>query len=176
MSLLRAVNLGAHNKVPMPALREHLAEVGFDDVRTYVQSGNIVTRSAHRSAAEVGKLVAAVVKDNFGVDTIVVVRSPKQLSAILDWNPFPDATEREPKWVQVVHLTGTPDQAAVSRLLTADVGDEAIAAKGKEIVVDYADGIQASKADRAIKQAKLGVEGTARNWRTLTALVEMTAD
>lgn len=172
--MLRAVNLGARNKVPMPALRSRLVEAGFDDVQTYVQSGNIVTRSSHRSAAKVGALVGAIVKEHFGVVTPVVVRSPQQLAGVLAWNPFPEAAERDPKLVQVVHLTGKPDPAAMTKLLAADVGADIVAARGEEIIVHYAAGIHASRADRAIKSAKLGVEGTARNWRTLTALVEMT--
>ncbi len=173
--MLRAVNLGARNKVAMPVLRELLAQAGFDDIRTYVQSGNIVTSSPHRSPARVGSLIGAVVKEHFAVDTPVVVRSPLQLADVLAWNPFPEAAAREPKMVQVIHLTGTPDAAAVQGLLAADVGADAVVARGEELVVHYAGGVHASPADRVIRSARLGVEGTARNWRTLTALVEMTS-
>lgn len=176
VSLLRAVNLGARNKVPMPLLRERLADAGFAEVRTYVQSGNVVTRSAHRSPQRVARAVHDVVAEHFGVETPVVVRSPRQLTDVLAWNPFPEAAAREPRLVQVVHLAGPPDPAAVERLLAADVGDDQVAARGEELVVRYAGGVHSSRADRVVKAAGLGVAGTARNWRTLAALVDMAAD
>ena len=86
--LLRAVNLGNHNKVSMPVLREALSAEGFGAVRTYVQSGNIVLTSRHRSAAAVGDAVAAVVERCAGVRTPVIVRTPAQLDAIAAWDPF----------------------------------------------------------------------------------------
>ena len=176
VSLLRGINLGAHNKVSMPLLREALAEAGFDDVRTYVQSGNIVTRSSHRSPAKVAKAVRELVAERFDVDTPVIVRSPMQLAAVLAWNPFPDAVAAEPKLVQVWHLSGPPDPDALQALLAADTAPDVLVAKGEEIVVHYANGVHASKADRVLRRHPLGVDATARNWRTLTALCELTAE
>jgi uncharacterized protein (DUF1697 family) len=174
VSLLRGINLGARNKVSMPALREALVEAGFDDVRTYVQSGNVVTRSAHRSPARVAQQVREVVAERFDIDTPVIVRSPKQLAAVRAWNPFPEAAAADPKLVQVWHLSGPPDPAAVQALLAADVEPDAFAAEGNEIVVHYAGGMHASKADRVLRRQSLGVDATARNWRTLNALCDMT--
>ncbi|CAN5895468.1 DUF1697 domain-containing protein [soil metagenome] len=178
VSLLRGINLGARNKVPMPALREALAAAGFDDVQTYVQSGNVVTSSGHRSRDRVAALVREVVAAHFGVDVPVVVRSPAELAALLAWNPFPVASAERPKLVQVTHLVATPAPADVEALLAA-VEDmpERVAVRGAEVVVDYSLGIQTSKVQGAWLAKRLGgVDGTARNWRTLTALCELTAD
>ena len=95
---------------------------------------------------------------------------------MLEWNPFPDAVAAEPKLVQVWHLSGQPDPAAVEALLAADTAPDVVVAKGEEIVVHYANGVHASKADRVLRRHSLGVDATARNWRTLTALCEMTAE
>ena len=97
ISLLRAVNLGSHNKVSMPALREHLAEAGFEDVRTYVQSGNLVTTSGHRTEKGVARAVAKVVAERHGVGVPVIVRSPEDMARVLALDPFPAATKRQPK-------------------------------------------------------------------------------
>lgn len=171
--LLRAVNLGARNKVSMPVLRTLLEQAGFDDVRTYVQSGNVVVRSSRRSRERVAALVSRTVAEHFGVDTPVVVRTPGELRAVLDWNPFPDAAAEHPRLVQVWHLLATPEPAGVEAVLTADV-PERIAVRGDEVVVDFVQSIQGSKVSPAWLARRLGVDGTARNWRTLTALVEMT--
>lgn len=174
VALLRAVNLGRVNKVSMPVLREALTEAGFTDVRTYVQSGNIVLGSPLRSAAKVGAEVGRVVHERFGVDTPVVMRTGAQLAAVLEWNPFPDAARERAKLVHVVHLTGVPAADKVEALLAADVGPASVAHRGAEVVVDWYDVSGGSAADKAMK--KLGVQGTARNWRTLTALVDLTRD
>lgn len=172
VALLRAVNLGARNRVPMPALREALTGAGFTDVRSYVASGNVVLGSPLRSAAKVGTAVRDVIAERFGVDTPVLVRTGPQLAAVLDWNPFPDAAADHPHLVAVLHLAGQPSAAAVQALLAGDFAPVRVAHRGAEVVVDWHERSGIPKVDRALR--KLGVVATARNWRTLTALVEMT--
>jgi uncharacterized protein (DUF1697 family) len=172
VALLRAVNLGARNKVSMPKLREVLAESGFGNVRTYVNSGNVVLDSPLRSAAKVGTAVHDVVAEHFGVDTPVVVRTGTQLADVLAWNPFPEAVDREPKLVAVIHLTAEPAAAAVEEVLAANVAPDEIAVRGQEVVVAWAKGTGNPRTDRVLR--KIGVAGTARNWRTLAALVDLT--
>ena len=169
VALLRAVNLGRVNKVSMPVLREALTEAGFTDVRTYVQSGNVLLDSPLRSPAKVGAEVGRIVHERFGVNTPVVMRTGRQLREILDWNPFPEAAAERPELVHVVHLTATPDADKVEAMLAA--GGPTVAHRGDDVVVDWVDATGAGPADRALR--KLGVDGTARNWRTLTALVEL---
>lgn len=171
VALLRAINLGSHNKVPMPALRTALTEAGFTDVRTYLQSGNVVLGSDLTEAADVGRAVRTVVAEMSGVDTPVVVRRGAELAEVLAWNPFPEAAAERPKLVQVVHLVAEPDPAAVEAVLAVDVAPDAVAVRGREVVVAYAATIRNSRADSALR--KLKVDGTARNWRTLTALVDL---
>lgn len=96
VSLLRGVNLGARNKVNMPRLRVALAEAGFDDVRTLVQSGNVIARSRHRSPEKVAKTVHEVIREHFDLEVPVTVRTPGQLREVLDWCPFPAESAREP--------------------------------------------------------------------------------
>ena len=174
VSLLRAVNLGARNKVSMPVLRGLLEQAGFDEVRTYVQSGNIVTRSSHRSSDKVSGVIGGIIAEHFDVDTPVAVRSPQQLRAVLEWNPFPQAAAERPKLVTVCHLLRTPKPVDVEALLAENVS-EPIAVRGDEVVIDYAAGSHSSKVSPAWLARRLKVEATARNWRTLTALVEMTS-
>ena len=172
VALLRAVNLGSHHKVSMPVLREALAGAGFTNVRTYVQSGNVVLDSPLRSPAKVGAEIGRVVQERFGVDTPVVMRTGAQLRAVLDWNPFPDAAAERPQLTNVVHLAAAPAPAAVEAVLTADVAPDAVAVRGLEMVVAHAVTSQNRRTAAALK--KIGVDGTTRNWRTLTALVELT--
>ena len=174
VALLRAVNLGARNKVSMPALRTALAEAGFTDVRTYVQSGNVVLGSDLTEPADVGLAVRTVVAEVSGVDTPVVVRRGEELAEVLAWNPFPEAAAERPHLVQVVHLAAEPEPAAVEAVLAEDVAPDAVAVRGREMVIAYDVTSRNSRTERATR--KIGVDGTARNWRTLTALVGLTRE
>jgi uncharacterized protein (DUF1697 family) len=174
ISLLRAVNLGSHNKVSMPALREHLAEAGFEDVRTYVQSGNLVTTSGHRTERGVARAVAEVVAERHGVDVPVIVRSPDDLARIHALNPFPAAAKRQPKLVSVVFFEKELGGADAFAEHAASLGEEVVV-DGRELYISYtARGVHASKLTPAVLRRRLGQDGTARNWRTVQALVDLT--
>jgi uncharacterized protein (DUF1697 family) len=173
VALLRGINLGKVNKVSMPALREALTEAGFGNVRTYVNSGNVVLESSLTSAARVSDAVHDVVADRFDLDVPVVVRTGSQLAEVHAWNPFPEAVESRPNLVSVVHLVAKPSAARVREMLAADVAPDQIAARGLEVVVAYAERTGGPRTDKALKV--LGVDGTARNWRTLSALVDLAA-
>ncbi len=171
--LPRAINLGSVNKVGMPQLRKALTAAGFEDVRTYVQSGNVVLGSRLRSAAKVGSAVRAVLVDEFGVDSPVLVRTPKQIRDILAWNPFPEQAAARPTTVQVIHLDAEPEAARVSAELAKDWSPDGLAIRGLEACISHADGMQASRLQHAPLLKRLGVGGTARNWRTLAAVAAM---
>src|SRR4249920_2388178 len=160
----------------MPVLREALTAAGFVDVRSYVQSGNVIARSPHRSPAGVADAVSAVLQQHFGLDVPVVVRTPEHLRRVLAWDPFPDVSGSEPKRVAVVHLMGTPDPDRVARVLAEDVAPDALAVRGEEAVVRYGANMHSSRITGDWLARRLGVDGTARNWRTLGELVAMTSE
>ena len=174
ISLLRAVNLGSHNKVSMPALREHLAEAGFEEVRTYVQSGNLVTTSGHRTETGVARAVAKVVAERHGVDVPVIVRSPEDMARVLALDPFPTVARRQPKLVSVVFFEKVVVGGWAFAEHAASLGEE-VAVDGRELYISYtARGVHASKLTPAVLRSRLGQDGTARNWRTVKALVDLT--
>lgn len=173
--LLRAVNLGSHQKVAMPALRTALSDAGFGDVRTYVQSGNVVLSSPLRTPSRVGEAVRRTVSEGFGVDTPVIVRTPAQLVAVAAWNPFPEDAEQRPQRVYVTCLPTEPDAGAVADLLAGEWAPDRVAVRGREVVAAYADGLHASRLERSALMRRVSGDGTARNWRTMLALVELSA-
>ena len=173
--LLRAVNLGSTNKVSMPVLRERMAEAGFTDVRTYVQSGNIVAASRHRSEASVARALHDLIGEHFGVDTPVIVRTPAQIGAVQAKNPFPDEVAAAEKLVSVVFFAKPlpPGDAIVE--FAASVGEKVLV-DGRELYIAYASGVHNSKlTGPAMRRLLGGVDGTARNWRTVTALAALAA-
>jgi len=169
--LLRGINLGPRNRIAMPELRRLLESAGFDDVRTYVQSGNIVLstrRQPERTAAACEKLIEA----ELGLDIPVVVRTRDELAEIVRRNPLGDVADN-PKRYQVSFLDGEPDPKAIEKLAAAAAGGERVEAIGREIYAWHPDGIARSKMWAALAGKGLGVKATARNWTTVTALLEM---
>jgi uncharacterized protein (DUF1697 family) len=169
-ALLRGVNLGARNRVPMAALRELLVARGHADVATYLQSGNVVLRSALEPAALAARLRAEIA-DGLGVDVPVVVRTHAELAAVVALDPLA-AVASDPRRLQVSFLPADPDPAAVERLLAADVAPEQVVVAGREVYAWHPEGLQRSPLAGLLARAL--PEATARNWNTVTRLAAMT--
>ncbi len=169
--LLRGVNLASRNRISMPELRKALEEEGFEDVNTYVQSGNVVlstTLSATRVKSDVARLLA----DRFGLDIAVVVRTRAQLAAVVKCNPF-GKVAKNPKLYQVTFLERAPTAELVRKLEAVAARKEQVAHIGRELYAWHPDGVARSKLAALMAGKGLGVTATARNWRTVTKLLEM---
>jgi uncharacterized protein (DUF1697 family) len=173
VALLRGINLGPKRRVPMADLRSRLTDAGYEDVATYVQSGNIVLDAKLKPAA-----LAAALGDElqswYGFAVPVVVRSRTELGKIVEANPLGDVAEH-PKYHVVTFLDRKPDAAAVRRVAETAADDEHFEHRGREIYTYYPKGQARSKLALALTDAKLGVLATARNWTTVTTLAEMAA-
>ena len=169
--LLRGVNLVTRNRVSMPVLRQALADAGYEDVRTYVQSGNVVL-TTRRAPPRVAKEVAKVVHERFGLDVAVVVRTRAELSAVIDRNPLCSVVT-DPKRCQVTFLDGKPDRAALEKLGAAAADGEVVAHLGREIYTWHPSGMGRSKLARLLSGKAMGVTATSRNWATVTALLAL---
>jgi uncharacterized protein (DUF1697 family) len=169
--LLRGINIGPRNRVAMPKLREALTDAGFGDVRTYVQSGNVVL-SSDRSADEVAAECERAISDTFGLDIDVVVRSRGEMAAVVKRNPLKKVADN-PKRYQVSFLDLELDPGVVAELAESAAPTEAFAAVGRELYAWHPEGVARSKLSARLADRRLGVKATARNWRTVTTLLEM---
>jgi uncharacterized protein (DUF1697 family) len=167
--LLRGINLGRARQVGMPRLREVLTERGHGSVRTHLRSGNVILDSGlgeQQLAADVREAIEA----EFGFEVPVVVRTGKELAAVVAGDPF--ATEAtDPARYLVTFLSDAPPRDAVDALPRADVG--AYLVRGRELYLWLPDGIQNTPLAAWRWDRLLGVPGTARNWRTVTALAAL---
>jgi len=173
VALLRAVNLGPHNKVKMETLRDLLAELGCRDVQTYIQSGNVVFRTRANDPAPVGKKIESAIEQHFAVKTTVVLRSPSELRSVIARNPFAKRTGIEPGKLYVFFLTGEPAAEARAKIAQVKVGPEELQLDARELYTYYPDGMGQSKLTPALIERTLKLSGTARNWNTVTKLLEM---
>jgi uncharacterized protein (DUF1697 family) len=169
--LLRGINLGPRNRIAMPELRKALAEAGFDNVRTYVQSGNVVL-STQLKPEQTARKVERLVADRFGLDIGVVVRSKAELARVAKKNPLADVA-KDPRRYQVSFLDGKLERRTVDKLEAAVAGGEQLVVDGREIYAWHDAGVARSKLWAAIAGKGLGVKATARNWTTVTKLLEL---
>ncbi|HTX44728.1 MAG TPA: DUF1697 domain-containing protein [Solirubrobacteraceae bacterium] len=169
--LLRGINVGSNKRIAMPELRALLTDAGFEDVQTYVQSGNVVLSSGlppDEAAARAQQLIAS----RFGFEVDVIARTADELAEVVRANPLADVADN-PKRFQVSFCDGEPDVAAVEKIVAAAAPDERLVAIGRELYAWHPDGVGRSKMFAKLTGSGLGVRATARNWTTVTKLLEM---
>jgi len=172
--LLRGVNVGAHNRIQMPSLRELLTEAGFADVRTYVQSGNIVLSSDAPPAALAQECERLITK-GFGLDIDVLARTRDELATVVRNNPLGQVAVN-PKRYQVSFCSAEPAPELIQRLDSLAAPPEQFVAVGRELYAWHPDGIARSRLWAELGGRRLGVTATARNWATVTTLLAMADD
>jgi uncharacterized protein (DUF1697 family) len=172
--LLRGVNIGPRNRVAMPKLRNVLEDAGFDDVRTYVQSGNVVL-SSPASATQVARECQRQIETEFGLDIAVVVRKRTELAKVVERNPLGKVAD-DPKRYQVSFLGTKPSRTVLRKLEAAAVPPEQFVAAGREIYAWHPAGVARSKLWALLAGRDLGVTATARNWTTVTKLLELAGE
>jgi uncharacterized protein (DUF1697 family) len=172
LALLRGVNVSGHRKVPMAELRELCAELGFAQVRTHIQSGNVVFEAAGGSTV-IGSRLEEALERRFGFSVDVVIRSRRQWSHYLETNPFRAAARKDPGHVLLGLGKRRPRAGTAEALLERAAAGERVEAAGDALWFHYPKGIGRSKLAPALIDRLAGTPVTARNWRTVLALAEL---
>jgi len=168
VAFLRGVNLGPTNKISMPKLREMAEELGYTDVATYINSGNLIFASPKKAAA-LEREIAAAISQRFGTSNDVAVRTPARLRQILADNPYPDGS---PSQVTVAFLTKAAPAEAKEKVAAAATEAEPFTFAGSEVYVHYSNGIGKSKLAERFSSI-IGVSSTVRNLNTVTKVLAM---
>jgi uncharacterized protein (DUF1697 family) len=174
-ALLRGVNVGGKNRLPMPALRDLLVGLGFTDVETLLQSGNAVFGAGRTSPAKVAARITDGLQEELGLDVTVMVRTHAQLTSIVDANPFAKEAAKEPGKVLVSFLAQPPARGRLDDVDGAALEPERFRLVGSELYLWCPRGVGRSRLVQTLSDKKLGVAATARNWNTVTKLLELTA-
>jgi uncharacterized protein (DUF1697 family) len=173
VAMLRGINLGAKRRLAMADLRELLEGLGYDDVRTHLQSGNAVLRATGSAAALKKKVEASLATHcGFGVD--VVVRTKAQLDKVIAQNPFEGEANDNARYL-VVFLEKAPPAAWRRSIDAGDYEPDEVAVHGKEIYLWLPQGVHNSKLAREATGKGVGA-ATARNWNVVTKLAELAAE
>lgn len=173
IALLRAVNVGGTGKIAMADLRGFMAELGFGEVRTLLQTGNIVFESDGHSGKKLEKFLEDEARCRLGLDTAFLIRTPDEWEKLIKGNPFPEIARDDPGHLLVMALKDVADGSAAEALEAAVSGPERVVASGRHLYIDYAEGIGRSKLTNVLIERKLDTCGTARNWNTVLKIAGM---
>lgn len=166
IALLRAVNVAGRNLVAMPELRELLERLGMTDVRSLLQSGNLIFETGGSSPDRLERMFEAATQKQFDLSVDYFVRTSGEWRQIVSRNPDPDESARDPGRHVVMLLKKHPEGANVQSLRDAAKGPETFHADGRQLYIAYPNGIGRSKLTTALIERKLNVRGTGRNWNT----------
>lgn len=174
IALLRGINVSGRNKIPMAELRALCAEIGWRDVRSYIQSGNLVF-AADDAPAQLEAALEAAIAARFGLRIPVIVRAAAAWPGYIAANPFAGESQREPNRVMLCLTKSPPLDDAAARLQERAADGERIAYAGGALWVYYAQGAGRSKLTPALFDRLAGSPVTARNWRTTLTIGDLAA-
>ena len=174
VALLRAVNLPSHQKVSSAQLAALATDLGFDDVQTLLNSGNLVFGAGGAQKPDaIEKRLEAESARRLGLETEYFVRTAQDLEELVTANPFPKAAKDDPSHLVALFLKKPPNEAGLKSLRAAIVGRERVEAIGGHAYAHYPDGIGASKLTNKLLEKHLGTVCTGRNWNTVRKLLAL---
>jgi uncharacterized protein (DUF1697 family) len=171
LALLRGINVGGKNSLPMKDLVRIFEAAGCVNVRTYIQSGNVIFE-ASKATHQIGAAVTAAIEKRYGYQIPFVMRTLRELRETILENPFLDRGIDQ-KWLHVYFLAGVPSQACCASLDPNRSAPDAFEVRGREIYLHIPNGMGRTKLTNAYFDSKLSTTSTARNWATVLKLAEL---
>lgn len=173
VSFLRGINVGGHKKIKMADLRQLYASLGLREVRTILQSGNVVFRTDETNLRDVKRRIEAGILDAFGFEVSAILRSAKAFRDLNARQPFDDGQLSQGGKIAIVFLDEEPSEFALSELRDSNPGREIIHARGNELYIFYVDGMAGSKLNNKRIESTLKTTASARNWNTCQRLLKL---
>jgi uncharacterized protein (DUF1697 family) len=176
ISMFRGINVGGNKRIRMDDLRKSFEGLGFEQVKTYIQSGNVVFKAGKASSTALGKKIEARIVSDFGFSASVIVRTDAELAQTIAANPFLTQRGIDLERLHVVFLSDIPAIPALKRLAEFTVAPDQSRCVGKEIFLYLPNGFSASSLWKVPWEKALAVVTTTRNWKTVNALHQMCRD
>ena len=175
IALLRGINVSGAKTIKMDNLRKTFQRQGFENVATYIQSGNVVFTASETATSQLAAKIAESIKTNFGFDVPVIVLSVAELKTITENNPLNNGT-RDTAFLHVTFLAENPAAFNLSDIEAKKQGEEEIMISGKVIYLFCPHGYGKTKLTNTFLESKLKVPATTRNWKTCGELLRMAAE
>jgi uncharacterized protein (DUF1697 family) len=174
IAMLRGINVTGYKIIKMEALRAAFAALGFKNVKTYVQSGNVIFEATSSSTASLSKIIEQKILRDFGHSVPVFLRTPKEMAETVKRNPFLKTPALDHSRLYVTFLAEAAPKTAAELLQPLAVGAEQIRVIGREIYLYCPLGYGQSKISNTAIEKKLSLGATTRNWKTTQTLLAMT--
>lgn len=169
VALLRGINVGGKNRLPMADLSAMFVEAGCERVETYIQSGNVVFDATRELADGIPTRITEAIRLGFGYDVAVITRSGSEIANVVASNPFLGDT-LDPTKLHVAFLADTPEMVSIAHLDAERSPPDQFSVHGREVYLHYSDGAGRSKLTLDYFKRTLQVTATMRNWRTVLKL------
>ncbi len=174
IALLRGINVGGSNVLPMKELKTLLESLDLQNVKTYIQSGNVVFQSTETNASWLSRQISAEIEKSHSFEPQVLLLELEEMEKAIESNPFPEA-ESEPKSLHVNFLASVPENPDLKALEALRKESERFDLKGNAFYLYAPDGVGRSKL-AANAERLLGVSMTGRNWRTVCEIMAMAGE
>jgi len=176
IAMLRGINVGGQKSIKMELLRKSFEALKFKDVKTYVQSGNVIFKGPTKSPDSLSKLIEKRILKGFGFSVPVLVKTSQEMGQTVQSNPFVRVKKIDSSKLYVTFLFEKPQRALLAKLDELDQSTDQLSYSGKEIYLYCPNGYGVTKLSNTAFEKKLAVTATARNWNTVNALYEMSLD
>jgi len=176
IAMLRGINVGGNKRIKMDRLRESFAALGFEQVQTYIQSGNVVFKAAKFAPAALSRKIEARILKDFGFPVLVISRTHAEMRQAIEDNPFVKERGVDLEKLHVIFLPEAPAPPALNELAGLTTKPDRSCCSGKEIYLYLPNGFgHSSLANNPIERRLLN-RATARNWKTANTLLQMCRD
>ena len=173
LALLRGINVSGHNMIKMEALKSTLENIGFKNVQTYIQSGNVFVDSEEENQAKVGFQIKQEIFKVFGHEVPLVMVNKQDLEACFNNNPFLKAKDADTKKIYVAFVSIALQSSNINDLKMSQVKPDECHIDGNKIFIKYDVGAGKTRFDQKYIEKKLNVTATIRNWNTVTQLLKI---
>lgn len=170
---LRGINVGGSKKIKMADLRSHLSALNFNNLQTYIQSGNIIFEAEGYTIEDLETKINQLIRKKYGFEVPALILTPKEIEQVLAENPFIKNKNNQPDRMYFTFLSNLPDQKLIEDLQKTDFDPEKFLISGKTIFFYVPDGLGRSKLNNNFFENKLKVAGTTRNLKTLLKMFEL---
>jgi|SRR5579864_358580 len=176
VAMLRGINIGPHKRMKMEKLRASCEALGFEKIKTFIQSGNVVFRAAKMSPATVSKKLEERIAKDFGFSADVIARTKEEMEKVVHNNPLLKERGLDPAKLHVVFLSERPEAAALEKLESLTLEPDKVRHSGREIYFCFPNGVSGSSLWKHPLDRVLSVSATMRNWNTVNSLYEMAVE
>ncbi len=176
LALLRGINVSGQKLIKMDALRALFEAQGCDNVKTYIQTGNVIFNHREEDADKMKQMIEAFIEKEYGFFVPTIIRSRDEMNAVLEANPYLARPDANVKQIYIAYLERTPTKEEVEALLTATNENEEAMVIGNEAWLFYRLGAGKAKLSNAVLERKMKIKATMRNWNTTNKLVALLSD